>query len=141
MSDEKDTSAFEVLDGLASFMSSDSVDGHPVKEWTTTQFTRLYPYLRPLTDTLMESGASFENLKQYLGTNYPKLIDAVVPHMVPIILISCPTVTQEYLDAHPFTRGMEFILLIFQKNISHVADFFGQKAGELGVPAKEVKTN
>ena len=121
MSNEQVDSTFEALDGLTSFMSQDSVDGHLVKEWSTTQFTRLYPYLSPLTATLMEGGASFENLKQFLGDNYPKLIDAVVPHMVPIILISVPTVTQEYLDEQPFTRGMELIMLIFQKNITHIA--------------------
>ena len=137
MSNEKTDTTFEALDGLTSFMSNDSVDGHIVKEWSTTQFTRLYPYLSPLSKTLMESGASFENLKQFLGDNYPKLIDAVVPHMVPIILISVPTVTQEYLDEQPFTRGMELIMLIFQKNITHIADFFGQKAGAVDALAKE----
>jgi hypothetical protein len=139
MPNEQDstTNPFETMDGLTSFMSGDSIDGHHVKEWSTTQFSHLYPYLAPLTKTLMEAGATYDNLGEYLRNNYPKLIDAVVPHMVPIILISCPTVTEEYLETQPFTRGMEFITLIFQKNISHVADFFGQKASQLEGLAKE----
>jgi len=124
----EETPTFDTLDGLTSFMDSHEVDGHVVKEWTTTQFQRLYPYLSALTTTMLEGGATYENLKSYLTTNWPKLLDAVVPHMVPIILISCPTVTQEYLDSHPWTRGVEFILAIFKRNIEHVADFFGLKA-------------
>lgn len=128
MSEEKSTSttAFTILDGITSFMDSSVVDGHPVKEWNTTQFTRLYPYLSQITSVLMESGASLDNLKTYLGSNWPKLVDAIAPHMVPIILISVPTVTQEYLDERPFTRGLELILAIFRRNIEHVSDFFGQ---------------
>ena len=133
MSDEKDTSTLEKLDGLTSFMQTNKINGHEVKEWTTTQFTHLYPYLRTLTVSLQEGGASFENLRSYLGENWPKLVDAVVPHMVPIILISCPTVTKEYLDKEPFTTGLSFIIAIFKQNMDHVADFFGQ-AGE--VPAE-----
>jgi hypothetical protein len=126
MSEEK---AFATLDGLASFMDASEVDGHPVKEWTTTQFQNLYPYLSGVTQSLAEGGATFSNLKSYLTSNWPKLVDAVAPHMVPIILISVPSVTKEYLDEQPFTRGLEFIILIFRKNIEHVADFFGLKAG------------
>ena len=130
MSNEKDKEvAFEALDGIASFMDSSEVDGHKVKEWSTTQFTRLYPYLSALAATLMEGGANFENLKSYMSSNWPKLVDAIVPHMVPIILISCPTVTQEYLDEKPFTTGLSFIMAIFKKNIEHISDFFALQAG------------
>ena len=126
------------LDGLAAFMDMSEVDGHRVKEWSTTQFTRLYPYLSQLTNVLVEGGATLENIKSYLTTNWPKLVDAVVPHMVPIILISVPTVTKEYLDEQPWTRGMEFIMAIFKANIEHLTDFFGQKAGAVEAnPAKE----
>jgi hypothetical protein len=137
MSEEKDTTTFETLDGLTSFMDSSVIDGHEVKEWNTSQFTRLYPYLSQIVSILMESGASFENLKTYLGENWPKLVDAIAPHMVPIILISVPTVTQEYLDAHPFTRGLEFIMAIFRRNIEHIADFFGQAGLAPENPAKD----
>ena len=134
MSDEKPTDAeavFAKLDGLTSFMDTDMVAGHEVKEWSTTQFTKLYPYLSMLAKTLMEGGATFANLKTYLTSNWPKLIDAVIPHMVPIITISCPTVKPEDLDELPWTTGMEFIMAIFKKNINHIADFFAQRAGQL----------
>ena len=133
MTDEKVTSEdtfISKLDGLSSFMSLSEIDGHAVKEWSTTQFTRLYPYLRSLATELAEGGATIQNLRSYLGENWPKLVDAVVPHMVPIIMISCPTVTQEYLDEHPFTNGLSFILAIFKANMDHLADFFAQ-AGNL----------
>jgi hypothetical protein len=136
MSEQKELA--ESLDGIASFMDMSEVDGHQVKEWSTTQFTRLYPYLSQLTSVLVEGGATLENIKSYLTTNWPKLVDAVVPHMVPIILISVPTVDQTYLDNQPWTRGMEFIMAIFKANIEHLTDFFAQIAGTTSAdPAKE----
>jgi len=139
MSEEQDNAqtAFDTLDGLTSFMDCSQVDGHEVKEWNTTQFTRLYPYLSQLTAALMESGASFDNLRTFLTQNWNKVVDAIIPHMVPIIMISCPTVTQEYLDAHPFTRGLEFIMAILRKNIEHIADFFARAGLSPENPAKE----
>lgn len=142
MSEEKATekSPFETLDGITSFMDFSEVDGHKIKEWNTTQFTRLYPYLSEIASVLMEGGATFSSLKSYLGENWPKLVSAIAPHMVPIILISVPTITQEYLDEKPFTTGLKLTMAIFTRNIEHIADFFGQTAGSLPVdPAKSSK--
>jgi hypothetical protein len=122
--------AFATLDGLTSFMDNSEVEGHAVKEWSTTQFTRLYPYLSAVTTTLIESGASFSNLKSYLGENWPKLVEAVMPHLPQIIMISCPSVTQEVLDSKPFTFGLMILMAIFKRNMDHVADFFALKAGQ-----------
>jgi hypothetical protein len=133
MTEEKTTNEdpfLAKLDGLSSFMAASEIDGHVIKEWSTTQFTRLYPYLRALATELAEGGATIKNLRSYLGENWPKLVDAVIPHMVPIIMLSCPTVTQEYLDEHPFTNGLSFILAIFKANMDHLADFFA-RAGDL----------
>jgi len=129
MSQEKDF--ISTVSGLASFMSAEEAHGFQIVEWSTTRFTRLYPYLSQVVDTLLKGGATLENIQSYLTSNIPKLVDAVVPHMDRIILLSCPGKTEEDIEKLPWTHGLEIVILIFKKNMEHVADFFVQKSAAL----------
>jgi len=119
------------LNGLASFMDASEAHGFKIQEWSTTRFTRLYPYLSQVIDALIQGGATLDNIQTYLTSNIPKLVDAVVPHMDRIILLSCPGKTEEDIENLPWTHGLEIVILIFKKNMEHVADFFAQKSASL----------
>ena len=127
----------EAIDGLSAFMDVSEIHGYTVKEWSTSQFTRLYPYLSLIVKTLIEGGATFDNFKSYLTENLPQLLDAVVPHMAQLIIISCPGKTEKDIENLPWTDGVEVVLFIFKKNMDHVADFFVRKS----VQMEKIKTD
>lgn len=130
----------EAMDGLSSFMDAEELHGYVIKEWSTAQFSRLYPYLSVIVKSLVESGATFDNIKSYLEENLSVLTDAVIPHLSQLIIISCPGKTEKDIEALPWTAGIEIVLMIIKKNMDHVADFFVRKSEQIE-KLKKIQSN
>lgn len=127
------------IDGLTALFSQDEVHGFTIKEWSISQFSQLYPYLKIAFQPMIDKGLNFEDLEGFLKENYPDILDALVPIASDVIKISCPK-QKDKVDELSWSNGCVVVGCIVKRNLDHVADFFGQFV-QLSKSEDPTKTN
>lgn len=125
MKDESNIVDVPKLDGLTELFTKQEVHGFIVKEWSISQFSQLYPYLKVSFTPLLQKGLNLDNIEEVVTNHWNLIVDSLIPASADILKISCPGKEKE-IDSLPWSEGCVVLGCILKKNMEHVGDFFAQ---------------
>lgn len=112
-------------DGLAALINAPIIEGYKIQEWTIAQFSELYPYLKGAVEKLQSDGATIDNIDKYLGEDFPKLLEAILPILPQILSISL-SLTKEEADNISAAKASILGTAILKRNMEHFTTFLSQ---------------
>jgi len=119
----------EVKTGISALLEATHIEGYEVKEWSIRQFSALYPYLKKVMDTLQESGATADNIDDYLGDKFTEVLEAFIPILPELLEISLNIPPSE-VDTISMSKASLLGVAIVRCNISHLSSFLSQLQGD-----------
>lgn len=129
------------LSGIEALIDTQTIEGYEVKEWSITQFTKLYPHIKTVVNNLVSQGINLDNVEDTIKNDWLTLVDAIVP-VLPVILEVSLKIDSDEVDKIDYVKGAQLGVVIIQKNVEHVVGFFVQARRSVeNVQGQSQKTN